>query len=144
MCIRDRLKVCAYMNYRQRRLLATLTYHEHRKNLAIKYAHFVIFLTLNFIFKGSSNFGDFSLAGRTWIVIRKNCDLASLVVINTLHKGMHERIIHSLTTRSWTREKVSNNIQDIRNRKVRMYTLRYLSYFNDRKTQGNTKRVYRL
>ena len=53
---------------------------------------------------------------------------------------MHERIIHSLTTRrSWTREKVSNNIQDIRNRKVRMYTLRYLSYFNDRKTQGNTK-----
>ena len=57
---------------------------------------------------------------------------------------MHERIIHSLTTRSWTREKVSNNIQDIRNRKVRMYTLRYLSYFNDRKTQGNTKRVYRL
>ena len=44
-----------------------------------------------------------------------------------------------LLTGSWTREKVSNNIQDIRNRKVRMYTLRYLSYFNDRKTQGNTQ-----
>ena len=47
--------------------------------------------------------------------------------------------VYLLVTGSWTQEKVSNNIQDIRNRKVRMYTLRYLSSFNDRKTQENTK-----